>query len=327
MKSKQIINILLKTIIGFGSFSIIYWRIRNDFTPENCIIIKEAIFNFSSSFFILMSFILFPINWTIESYKWKLITAQTETISFKTAVRSVYAAICIGNLAPGRATEFLAKIYFFKPENKLTVTVLHFVNGMFQLSITIFFGMLALFVRSVTSNDAGSALHAISITLSVIVILIFVIILFNINRFVGWLYKRFNRYNYEEIRPIVWTKKLLLQLFGFSIIRFWVFTLQFVFLILVFKSNINYMQLLTGIFIYFLFTTIIPMFSLIEAAVRAAIALIVFADFGISDSALVIAAILLWIINIVVPSVVGYVVLLRENLNFKSFSLKNNNKK
>lgn len=325
MKSKQLINILLKAIIGFGSFAIIYWRIKNDFTPENSIIIKNALFNVSSLLLILVSFILFPVNWAIESYKWKLITAQTEEISFKTAMRSVYAAVCIGNLAPGRATEFLAKIHFFKTENKLTVTVLHFVNGMFQLSITIFFGMLALFIRSVTSNEAGSALHVASISLSVIVMLVFVLILFNINRFVGWMYKRFNRDNYEELKPIVWTKKLLIQLFGFSIIRFWVFTFQFVLLLFVFKSHVNYVQLFTSIFIYFLFTTIIPMFSLIEAAVRAAIALIVFSDFGISNSALTIVAILLWLINIVMPSIVGYMVLLKENLNFSSFSLKKKN--
>lgn len=325
MKSKQLINILLKAIIGFGSFAIIYWRIKNDFTPENSIIIKEALFNVSSLLLILLSFILFPVNWAIESYKWKLITAQTEAISFKTATRSVYAAVCIGNLAPGRATEFLAKIHFFKTENKLTVTVLHFVNGMFQLSITIFFGMLALFIRSVTSNEAGSALHVASITLSVLVMLVFVLILFNINRFVGWMYKRFNRDNYEELKPIVWTKKLLVQLFGFSIIRFWVFTFQFVLLLFVFKSHVNYVQLFTSIFIYFLFTTIIPMFSLIEAAVRAAIALIVFSDFGVSNSALTIVAILLWLINIVMPSIVGYMVLLKENLNFSSFSLKKKN--
>ncbi len=325
LKSKKLIGILLKSIIGIGSFAIIYWRVKSDFTPDNIQILKQALFSLSSFILIFVSFILFPVNWAIESYKWKLITAQTQEISFKTAMRSVYAGICIGNLAPGRATEFLAKIHFFKAENKLTVTVLHFVNGMFQLSITIFFGVLSLFIRSVTSHEPSSMLHVASISLSIIVMLVFILILFNINRFVGWMYKRFNRDNYEELKPIVWSKKLLIQLFGFSIIRFWVFTLQFVLLLFVFKSEANYMHLFTSIFIYFLFTTIIPMFSVIEAAVRTAIALIVFSDLGISNSGLAIVAILLWLINIVLPSVVGYMVLLKENLNFSSFSLKKQN--
>ncbi|MFO0358141.1 MAG: lysylphosphatidylglycerol synthase domain-containing protein [Sphingobacteriaceae bacterium] len=325
MKSKKLISILLKSVIGIGSFAIIYWRVKSDFTPDNIQLLKQALFNLTSFVFIFISFILFPVNWAIESYKWKLITAQTQEISFKTAMRSVYAGICIGNLAPGRATEFLAKIHFFKAENKLTVTVLHFVNGMFQLSITIFFGVLSLFIRSVTSNEPSSLLHVASITLSIIVMLVFILILFNINRFVGWMYKRFNRDNYEELKPIVWSKKLLIQLFGFSIIRFWVFTFQFVLLLFIFKTEANYIHLFASIFIYFLFTTIIPMFSVIEAAVRTAIALIVFSDLGISNSGLAIVAILLWLINIVLPSVVGYMVLLKENLNFSSFSLKKQN--
>ena len=312
----------MKAVIGLLSFAIIYWHIRSDFTPENMAILKEAFFDNKSLLFIFLSIALFPLNWAIESYKWMLITEQTQKIDLKTAMRSVYSGVCIGNLAPGRATEFLAKIHFFKAENKLTVTVLHFVNGMFQLSITIVFGMLSLFIRSAFSENANSFLNVISIILSLTVMLLFVVILFNINRFVGWLYTRFNKDNYEEIKPIVWSKKLLSQLFGYSILRYLIFSFQFILLLSVFDIQSTYFNLCISIFIYFLFTTIIPMFSVIEAAVRSAIAIIVFKGLGLPDSALAIVAILLWIVNIVFPSIVGYIILLRENLNFSSFSLK-----
>ena len=325
MNSKKVIGIVLKAVIGLASFGIIYWRIKNDFSSENVAVLKEALFSYRSIFFIALSLLLFPVNWAIESYKWMLITEQTEKISFKIAQKSTYAGVCIGNLAPGRATEFLAKIHFFKPENKLKVTVLHFVGGMFQLSITVFCGMLALFLKSYLSTDVSSVLNVVSIAISVIVMLAFVIILFNINRFVGWIYKRFNKANYEELKPILWSKKLLIQLFGYSIIRYAVFSFQFVLLLYVFNLHVNFLHLFISIYIYFLFTTMIPMFSVIEAAVRTAIALIVFSDFGLPNSALAIVAILLWIVNIVIPSIVGYVILLRENLNFSSFSLKKQN--
>jgi hypothetical protein len=322
VNSKKLIGIILKTLIGVASFALIYWRIKNDFTTENIQILKESLFSFKSVFCIVLSILLFPVNWAIESYKWMLITNQTEKISFKTAMKSVYAGVCIGNLAPGRATEFLAKIHFFKPENKLTITVLHFVGGMFQLSITIFCGMLALFLRSYLSENVYSLMNVISISISAVVMLVFVLILFNINRFVSWLYQRFNRENYEEVKAIIWSKKLIFQLFSFSILRYMVFSFQFILLLYVFHLNVNYLHLLISIYIYFLFTTIIPMFSVIEAAVRTAIALIVFSDFGLSNSALAIVAILLWLINIVFPSIIGYLILLKENLNFSSFSLK-----
>lgn len=323
LNSKKVIGIVLKAIIGVGSFAIIFWRIKNDLTTENISIVQGALTSTQSILFILLSIVLFPVNWGIESYKWALITSQTEKISFKTASKSVYAGICVGNLTPGRVTEFLAKIHFFKPENKLTITVLHFVNGMFQLSITIFCGMLALFFKSYLSGEVGSWLHVVSISISVAVMIVFVLILFNINRFITWFSKRINKNSDEVLGKIVWSKKLLVQLFALSIIRYAVFSFQFILLLFIFQIQGNYTNLIISIYIYFLFTTIIPMFSVIEAAVRTAIALIVFSGFGISNSALAIVAILLWIINIVLPSIVGYFVLLRENLNFSSFTLRN----
>src|SRR5688572_30961137 len=85
----------------------------------------------------MLAILLIPVNWGIEAYKWKLITAPIQWVSYKTATKSVYSGVCLGNLAPGRATEFLAKIIFFKIENRPKISVLHFVGGMFQLSITI----------------------------------------------------------------------------------------------------------------------------------------------------------------------------------------------
>lgn len=275
---------------------------------------------------IITSVVLFPVNWGLEGYKWMLITSQIQKINYKTATRSVYAGICVGNLAPGRATEFLAKIHFFKPENRISITVLHFVNGLFQLSITVLFGLLALLLRSNSSATNDEMLKNASIILSFVVMLGFILALLNINKLINWFYKRFSKSSKAEVVHLSWGNGLLAKLFLLSFVRYIVFTLQFVLLLNVFNVQANYVYLFTGIYIYFLFTTIIPMFSVIEAAVRTAIALVVFSDLGLSNAALAIVAVLLWLINIVFPSIVGYVILLRENLSLSSFKFKAKNK-
>ena len=60
-----------------------------------------------------------------------------------------------------------------------------------------------------------------------------------------------------------------------------------------------------------------PMISVIEAPIRAAIALVVFKDAGLSDAGLALASVLIWLVNIIVPSIFGYLVLLKQNFNFK----------
>jgi hypothetical protein len=309
-----------------ASFAIIYWRIQKELTGNNVDLLVDALTNSTGLLMIITSVVLFPVNWGLEGYKWMLITSQIQKINYKTATRSVYAGICVGNLAPGRATEFLAKIHFFKPENRISITVLHFVNGLFQLSITVLFGLLALLLRSNSSATNDEMLKNASIILSFVVMLGFILALLNINKLINWFYKRFSKSSQAEVVHLSWGNGLLAKLFLLSFVRYIVFTLQFVLLLNVFNVQANYVYLFTGIYIYFLFTTIIPMFSVIEAAVRTAIALVVFSDLGLSNAALAIVAVLLWLINIVFPSIVGYVILLRENLSLSSFKFKAKNK-
>ena len=125
---KNIITWILKIAVGVGSFLLIYSRLKNDFTPEKLEFLN-GLFTSPIAYCVLLLCTLFiPVNWGIESYKWQQITNPIEKISLSKAMQSVYAGICVGNLAPGRATEFLANIHFFKAENRISITVLHFVK-------------------------------------------------------------------------------------------------------------------------------------------------------------------------------------------------------
>lgn len=195
---------------------------------------------------------------------------------------------------------------------------------MFQLSITVFFGIMALLL-STNNGQSNSALKFTSIGLSIAVMLAFMLALFKVNPLMNWLYKRFSKQQGEAVH-LRWTSGLLFRLFSLSLLRYLIFSFQFILLLNIFQIEAQGIYVFSSVCIYFLFTTIIPMFSVIEAAVRAAIALIVFSELGISNASLAVVAILLWLINIVFPSVVGYVVLLRENLSLSSFTFKNRNK-
>jgi hypothetical protein len=98
-----------------------------------------------------------------------------------------------------------------------------------------------------------------------------------------------------------------------------VFYAQFAMLLYVFYPFSISGELLSEIALYFLVTTTIPMISVLEAAIRAAVALVVFRNSGIDDATLAITSILIWLLNIIIPSVAGYYILLRQNFNFKLF--------
>lgn len=257
-----------------------------------------------------------PLNWGIECFKWKLITHQVESISYKTAIKSVFSGICLGNVAPGRAMEFVAKIYFFKPVNKPSVTILHFINGMFQMLITVCVGICAIAYKFKSDSQSKVLLYSIIIG-GILICVFFCFAILNISfiqqklKFIKWFKVS------ESEHSLSFSKKLITQLLLLSIVRYAVFTFQFYFIYTSLSEPLPFFQILASIAGYFMLTSIIPMVSVIEPAIRAAIALFVFNNNGDNSVSVILSSTLLWLINVVLPSLIGYGIILKEKINFK----------
>ncbi len=309
---KNIITWVIKIAIGLGSFFLIYWRIKSDLTPDKLNLLQN-VFSSSSSYLILaFCILLIPINWGIESFKWQLITKSIEPVSYGTATRSVYSGVCVGNLAPGRATEFLAKILFFKPDNRPTITLLHFVNGMIQLSVTLLIGVLCLFLKLNIEIALPQHLFWLAVVFAFVLLIIFTFMILNFKKVHTWFLSKFKKTDSGKILPVELSKTLISKLLLWSFIRYAVFALQLLLIIKLFYAGNFNIALLSAIGVYFLLTTALPMISVIEAVIRSAIALVVFEGLHISEIALVVSAVLLWVLNIVVPSIIGYFIIVRE---------------
>ena len=322
LQRKKILSLLVKLLIGIGSFTVIYLRLKSDFTPDKLSLLYQSAASLTGFLSFGLCLLLIPINWGIESYKWKLITEPIEKIDFKTATKSVYSGVCLGNLAPGRATEFIAKIIFFKVENRPKITVIHFINGMFQLSITIITGLVALIFKLASFGEDYIWLAYLAGSLGVLVLLLFGICLFKMNVVMNYISRKISKQNEVGHFNYEFTPSLLLKLFGFSALRYTVFFFQMLLLIYLFYQQPFSYLLLFSIATYFLITTIIPMISILEGAIRAAVALVVFKDCGISNSVLALSSVLIWMINIIIPSIFGYIILLKQNFDFKLYSSK-----
>jgi hypothetical protein len=318
-RRKKILGIVVKTLVGVGSFLVIYLRLKSDFTPEKSALLlayassPEGLSLFTAALFLI------PVNWGIEAYKWKLITKPIEPVTYRTATKSVYAGVCLGNLAPGRATEFLAKIIYFHIENRPRITVLHFVGGLFQLSVTIFIGFIAISAKLKEFGPGYSWIVNVVTAVGIALLIGLALAVWKIEAIMEFISKRINRENAMEEFEYRFTPKLLAQLFSLSMLRYGVFFLQFALILLVFRVDAFMPSVLAGIAVYFLITTTIPMISVLEAAIRAAVALIVFQGTGISNSILALSSVMVWIVNIIIPSVAGYYFLVRKKFNFRLF--------
>ncbi len=301
-------------MIGLISFWIIYNRLNQiPHLKEQCLFwLSEP----NMYLILILVLLLMPLNWGIESYKWKSITKQIESISYTTALKSVFSGICVGNIAPGRAMEFLAKIMYFKHENRPSVTVLHFINGMFQMLITVTSGLIAITYKLNQNNQSSTFIYGV-LGFGVCMILFFCWAILNVSfiqqklKFIKWFKKM------DDAKNIQFSKTLILKLITFSIVRYLVFTTQFYLIYNALAPQNNLMDVFMSIAAYFMLTSLIPMISFIEPAIRAAIALFVFNN-GDNTVIVVLASTFVWIINVIIPSVIGYVIILREKINFRT---------
>jgi hypothetical protein len=311
---KKYIILIVKILIGILSFWFIYHRFAA--TPNFGVQLATIFSEQSMLLVAILTLLLMPVNWGIESYKWKLITSPVEVISFKTSVKSVFSGICIGNIAPGRALEFAAKIVFFKPENRPTITIIHFINGMFQMFITVSVGMVAIFYKSFYSSENSNITYLI-ITFGILLILGFFWSILNVEviqkklSFLKW-FK-----NIQEEQIIRLPINLIITLFGYSIIRYLVFTFQFYFIYHSLAQNSEFFDVFMSISAYFMLTSAIPMISYIEPAIRAAIALFVFNGINNNEIVVILSSTIIWIINVVIPSLIGYIIILKEKISIK----------
>lgn len=312
---KKTLTFGVKILIGVLSFWIIYNRISA--IPQ---FKEQSLFWFSepSMYLILLLVLcLMPINWGIESYKWKTITDQVERVSYSTALKSVFSGICVGNIAPGRAMEFLAKIVFFKSENRPSITLLHFINGMFQMLITVTVGVISIAYKLNKNNQSSNFIYVV-LAGGICMILFFCWVILNVSviqqklKFIKWFRKMDGAQNTQ------FSKALLLKLISFSIIRYLVFTTQFYLIYNALSPQNDMAQTFMSIAAYFMLTSLIPMISVIEPAIRAAIALFVFNNAADNTVIVVLSSTFVWIINVVIPSIIGYIIILKEKIDFKS---------
>lgn len=111
----------------------------------------------------------------------------------------------------------------------------------------------------------------------------------------------------------------LLKILLYSILRYIIFTSQYVLLILMFKVPVNVGTSFVLVSIVFLITAAIPTVALSELGVRGSVAIFVFGLWfqhqGVAESeytALVVtASALIWLVNIVLPAIIGSFFLFR----------------
>ena len=243
-------------------------------------------------------------NWSIEAVKWQ--HALRAKISFKQAIETVLVGLSFAVFTPGRIGDYAGRALHSGNDKHQEALVGTFICSSAQLAITLGTGMLASFLLM---QAHGIAFMNWSPAWILIPLTIGLIGYFRVEKIVGVLKNLplLNKLSRKEITITPSSQKL--RILGLSMLRYSVYVIQMVVLMTAFDLKIPLTDAILGVSILFLVQTMIPMPMLFQVATKIELAMLLWAPFNPSPISLSLIMVLLWIVNVVVPALVGYRIL------------------
>ena len=318
MPFKKYLSILIKIVIVFFSFYFIYNELvhHNDVGRISLDSLLDTIINNYSLIFIVV--LMMFINWMLESLKWKFMIRKIEAISFFTSFRAIFSGITVSSFTPNRIGEYGGRVFCLEKSDRIQAVFITILCSMAQLLTTIIFGSFAFFIlHEQFLEDQYFIIEISRFSLLVLFVLniLFVLAYFNVAFLINFLWK-FSFFNFlrQYINVIsLFNFKDLLVTFLYSVFRYLVFSIQFLILLHVFDVNISMYDAILSVMLVFFFITLTPTITIAEIGVRGSMALLVFLKFSTNVIGILSSTFLLWIINLIIPAIIG---------SFFIFSLK-----
>ena len=262
---------------------------------------------------------MMPINWFLESGKWKLLVDPFEKISFIKSLKAILSGISIALLTPNRIGEYGGRMVMVEAKNNWKAVISTIVSSIAQNIWNIGLGLIAamLFLRK--NGALESYLFWSGLIVSTLFLLVIVIIYFNM-KWINVLLKKWksNRWINKALFHLSllekYQHKTLLKVLLLALVRYAVYFLQYYFILKFFGLEVNLIAGFIGIATIFLVQTSLPLPPIVGFLARGEIALLVWEGMEFNSLSILGASYALWFLNLIIPSIIGSVIILSSDL-------------
>lgn len=261
-------------------------------------------------YFLALSLVLMLVNSLSESYKWYSLISWAEPVRFGKAVASYLAGVAFSIITPNRIGEYPGRILYLGGSNTFRYINISVSGIVSQLAGMYTLGLVGLvYYNFVAGGPLAQAALAACITINIFIAIVYW-------RFDSWLplmektrfLRRFAVYGRLMSRVPPADK---LRVLGISLARVVVFTAQYLFLLRWMNVDISLLPGFCLGALFFWVMAVVPSLALTELGVRGAVSLYIFGQYSPNTIGILAATTALWLLNIVVPSVVGSVLIIR----------------
>lgn len=327
LKLKKNFKIFLNYVLGpllfvWISYSL-YQQVRQQpDLPQAWQQMKQAIQG-RQAWMLWLCLLLMPVNWAIESYKWYLLANRLQPLSFLKSVESVLSGLSLSLNTPNRIGEYGGRVLYLHTENRLKGVSLTIGSSIAQLCITLLLGCVSLALlkpllagatfEGATVSDMLYTSFQYLLLLCTVLIFVFYFRMHWLVRLISWAPVVKKTFAFTLVLGEL-TNGLLLRLLWLSFVRFLVFALQYLLLWNALGAELPLWQGFWTVAFIFVVMAAIPTFAIAELGIRGKVALAAASLLSGNTLALLAGTAGIWLLNLVLPALVGSVFLLTLKL-------------
>ncbi len=319
MKLPGISKPILKALIGPLLLLVLAYAIwRTLDSSQQWPLLKEnlhLVFTGANLFPFLLLILLMPVNWLLEAFKWKVALQAIHPISIWTAFRATLSGVSFSVLLPNRVGEFLGRVLYLPTDKRATAVAITMVASMSQLIWTIFFGLLAiiyLYPYLITKLIFPSSFYILMGGILFIILLVLLLLFFRISTVSNRLAFIFNhpRFTSWMKGPAQFHRYQLFRLLVLSLLRYFIFLLQYGAALAAFMILLNPLDWIAGVCFTFLVLSMAPNFAVTELGVRGLVSVWVLGFFTTNKAGILLATCSVWFVNLMIPAAMGALLLI-----------------
>lgn len=270
---------------------------------------------------------LMLLNWGLEARKWQVIISRLQQLSWIQCLRATFTGTTLAFFTPNRMGEYMGRVLYVDEGKRIQAVSLTIVGSMGQLLITLVLGISGLvYIRSELIQKAVGPSSAVFwlngvLYISILATCFLTLLYFRLSWLIRWIEKipRIEKL-VRHIRVLDnFNLTMLLRILSLSAGRYLVFVMQYFILFDVFKVELNGWQVFWSVSVVFLVLAIVPTIALItELGVRWKTSVEVVQLFSVNVVGILATSLAIWIINLVIPALIGSLLILSVRLfNYK----------
>lgn len=271
---------------------------------------KLAEIQFFQSNYFIFALVLLPLNWSLEAIKWQNLVQKIEKITFSSSLIAILTGLSLSFFTPFNIGTYLGRVWQLQSKKRYEVFGSLLLSSFLQSFFTFGIGTIALlfflpFQNQYLKPFLGSFFIGI-------LVLIGIFIFFK-KQFT--FLKKYPKY-YRFIAILEnYTKTEILYLLAISGFRYAVFCTQFVLVLLAWQVDLGINKLFAAVSMSFALKSSLPTLNFLsDLGIRESAAVYIFGFYTSEIDTVLLASLSLWLINIVLPSLIGLLFLPKAKL-------------